>query len=74
MRLPRSSPAKAYSDRLSGTGVTAARMVAGSAPRATATGKGSPGWARCQSRKSRAPPRWASQRMMTRLGPSTCIR
>ncbi len=32
--VPRSRPAKAYSDRVSGTGVTAPRMVAGSAPSA----------------------------------------
>lgn len=38
VRLPRSRPAKAYSERLSGTGVTAPRMVAGSAPNATHTG------------------------------------
>jgi hypothetical protein len=38
VRLPRSRPANWYSDRLSGTGVTAPRMVAGSAPIATATG------------------------------------
>ena len=74
VRLPRSSPAKAYSERVSGTGVTAPRVVAGSLPRATATGKGSPGCFACQSRKSRAPPRWESQRMITRFRPSTCMR
>ena len=52
-------------DRLSGTGVTAPRIVAGSAPSATAIGNGWPGLARAKSRKSSAPPRWASQRMMT---------
>jgi hypothetical protein len=35
---PRSRPAKAYSESASGTGVTAPRVVAGSAPRAMATG------------------------------------
>ena len=43
MRLPRSRPANWYSDSVSGTGVTAPRIVAGSAPSATATGNGSPG-------------------------------
>lgn len=38
VREPRNSPAKAYSERVSGTGVTAPRMVAGSAPSATHTG------------------------------------
>jgi hypothetical protein len=53
--LPRSRPAKAYSERLSGTGVTAPRMVAGSAPSATATGKGLPRMARpAASRENRA--------------------
>jgi hypothetical protein len=47
--LPRNSPAKAYSESVSGTGVTAPRMVAGSAPSATATGKGSPGFVCCHS-------------------------
>ena len=42
--LPRNKPAKAYSLKLSGTGVTAPRMVAGSAPSATATGNFSPGY------------------------------
>jgi hypothetical protein len=36
---PRSRPANWYSDSESGTGVTAPRIVAGSAPSATATGK-----------------------------------
>jgi hypothetical protein len=67
VRLPRSSPANWYSDSESGTGVTAPRMVAGSAPSATAIGKGRPGLACANSRKSSAPPRWASQRMMTRV-------
>ena len=40
---PRSRPANWYSDSVSGTGVTAPRIVAGSAPSATATGNGSPG-------------------------------
>jgi hypothetical protein len=74
VRLPRSRPANWYSDRLSGTGVTAPRMVAGSAPSATAIGKGWPGLASAKSRKSSAPPRWASQRMMTCRGPISCWR
>ena len=37
---PRSRPANWYSDRVSGTGVTAARMVPGSAPSTTAQGRG----------------------------------
>ena len=41
---PRSRPANWYSDSVSGTGVTAPRMVAGSAPSATATGNGWPGF------------------------------
>src|SRR2546430_4323513 len=49
---------------LSGTGVTAPRIVAGSAPSATATGKGSTGRASQCSRKSIAPPRWGSHLMM----------
>ena len=44
VRAPRMSPAKAYSDSVSGIGVTAARIVAGSAPMLIATGKGSSGW------------------------------
>ncbi len=40
---PRSSPANWYSDSVSGTGVTAPSIVAGSAPSATAIGNGSPG-------------------------------
>ena len=43
VRAPRSSPANWYSDSVSGTGVTAPRIVAGSAPSATATGNGLPG-------------------------------
>jgi hypothetical protein len=46
VRLPRSRPANWYSDSVSGTGVTAPRMVAGSAPSATAIGNGRPGWPR----------------------------
>ena len=42
-RLPRSRPANAYSESVFGIGVTAARIVAGSAPRLTATGNRSPG-------------------------------
>ena len=38
-RSPRSRPAKAYSDNVFGIGVTAARIVAGSAPRLTAIGE-----------------------------------
>ena len=38
---PRISPANWYSDRVSGTGVTAARMVPGSAPSTTQAGRGS---------------------------------
>ncbi|CSD02959.1 Uncharacterised protein [Vibrio cholerae] len=72
VRLPRNSPANAYSDKVSGTGVTAPRMVAGSAPNATLTGKGSPGCFSIQSRKSNAPPRWANQRMMTLLRAIFC--
>jgi hypothetical protein len=49
VRLPRSRPANWYSDRLSGTGVTAPRMVAGSAPSATAIGNGWPGLASATS-------------------------
>ncbi len=37
------SPANAYSDSVFGIGVTAASIVAGSAPMLTATGKRSPG-------------------------------
>ena len=40
VRAPRSRPANWYSDSVSGTGVTAPRIVAGSAPSATATGNG----------------------------------
>ena len=43
VRAPRSRPANWYSDSVSGTGVTAPRIVAGSAPSATAIGNGSPG-------------------------------
>ena len=43
VRPPRSSPANWYSESVSGTGVTAPRMVAGSAPSTTATGYGLPG-------------------------------
>ncbi len=57
VRLPRSSPANWYSESVSGTGVTAPRMVAGSAPSATAIGKGLPGMRARWSRKSSAPPR-----------------
>ena len=45
VRLPRSRPANWYSLKVSGTGVTAPRMVAGSAPSATAMGYGWPGLA-----------------------------
>ena len=38
VRLLRNKPAKAYSDNVSGTGVTAPKIVAGSAPKATDTG------------------------------------
>ncbi len=62
---PRSRPANWYSDSESGTGVTAPSIVAGSAPSATAIGNGRPGSARACSRKSSAPPRCASQRMIT---------
>jgi hypothetical protein len=74
VRPPRKRPANWYSDKVSGTGVTAPRMVAGSAPKATAIGNGWPGLARANSRKSSAPPRWASQRMMTSRRPITCCR
>ncbi len=74
VRLPRSRPANWYSDSVSGTGVTAPRMVAGSAPSATAIGNGWPGLAAAKSRKSSAPPRWASQRMITWRRPITCWR
>ena len=37
-RSPRRRPAKLISERFSGSGITAASMVAGSAPMATATG------------------------------------
>ena len=40
---PRNNPANWYSESLSGTGVTAPSMVAGSAPSATAIGNGWPG-------------------------------
>ena len=43
VRLPRSRPANWYSDSVSGTGVTAPSIVAGSAPSATAIGNGWPG-------------------------------
>ncbi len=46
VRLPRSRPANWYSESVSGTGVTAPSMVAGSAPSATAIGNGWPGRAR----------------------------
>src|SRR5882757_3770535 len=72
--LFRSRPANWYSDSWSGTGVTAPRMVAGSAPSATAIGKGWPGRASRWSRKSSAPPRCDSQRIASRLGDSTCWR
>ena len=65
VRLPRNKPANAYSDNVSGTGVTAPSTVAGSAPKATVTGNFSPGWASHHSRISNAPPRCANQRMMT---------
>ncbi len=39
--LPRRSPANWYSDSVSGTGVTAAMIVPGSAPITTAAGSGS---------------------------------
>jgi hypothetical protein len=45
VREPRSNPANWYSPSVSGIGVTAASVVAGSAPSATATGNGLPGWA-----------------------------
>ncbi len=45
VRAPRSRPANWYSESVSGTGVTAPRIVAGSAPSATATGNGAPGFA-----------------------------
>ena len=73
-RSPRSSPANAYSDSVFGIGVTAARIVAGSAPMLTATGNRSPGCFFDQAAKSVAPPRCASQRMITRLRPMTCWR
>ncbi len=38
---PRIRPANWYSDRVSGTGVTAARMVPGSAPRIAQAGRAS---------------------------------
>ena len=72
--LPRNKPAKAYSDKESGTGVTAAKIVAGSAPKATETGKGLPGLAVWNSLKSKAPPRCANQRIMTLFLAITCIR
>ncbi|CFN69810.1 Uncharacterised protein [Bordetella pertussis] len=74
VREPRSSPANWYSDSVSGTGVTAPRMVAGSAPSATVMGNGLPGWAWAWSRKSSAPPRCDSQRMISLFGPSGCWR
>src|SRR3546814_1766513 len=43
VRSPRSRPANSYSLKVSGTGATAARVVAGSAPIATSTGNGWPG-------------------------------
>ena len=43
VRAPRSKPANWYSDSESGTGVTAPRIVAGSAPSATASGNGRAG-------------------------------
>jgi hypothetical protein len=74
VRPPRSRPANWYSESVSGTGVTAPRIVAGSAPSATATGKGVPGCAFAWSRKSSAPPRCASQRMITLSRAITCCR
>ena len=71
---PRRRPANWYSDSESGTGVTAPSIVAGSAPSATAIGKSCPGCARANSRKSSAPPRCASQRMITWLRAITCWR
>ena len=69
VREPRSRPANWYSDSVSGTGVTAPRMVAGSAPNATATGYGLAGNFWQWSRKSSAPPRCASQRMISCSAP-----
>lgn len=74
VRAPRSRPANWYSLNESGTGVTAPSSVAGSAPSATATGYGLPGFAAQWSAKSSAPPRWASQRTMTWLRAITCWR
>ena len=74
VRDPRSSPANWYSDNVSGTGVTAPRIVAGSAPSATAIGNAAPGDCAAWSRKSSAPPRCASQRMITLFRAITCCR
>src|SRR6266513_3370699 len=74
VREPRSSPANGYSESVSGTGVTAPRIVAGSAPSATATGKGSTGRSSQCSRKSIAPPRWVSHLMMSLSGAMSCWR
>ena len=71
---PRKRPANWYSERVSGTGVTAARMVPGSAPSTAQAGRGSRLPAAFQRRWCWAPPRWASQRMMVRSLPSTCMR
>ena len=48
VRSPRSRPANSYSDSVSGTGATAASMVAGSAPIATSSGNGLSGCAACE--------------------------
>ena len=74
----RNRPANWYSESVSGTGVTAAIMVAGSAPITAAAGKPSrrssgEAWA-FQRANCWAPPRWCSQRISVVSRPVTCIR
>jgi hypothetical protein len=58
---------------VSGTGVTAARIVPGSAPITAAAGNGSRRVS-CQRRWCWAPPRWRSQRIKVLFRPATCMR
>ena len=70
---PRSRPAKWYSESVSGTGVTAAMMVPGSAPITAAAGSGS-GFSAFQRAWCWAPPRCFSQRIRVWFRPVTCMR
>ena len=72
-RSPRSRPANWYSDMVSGTGVTAAMVVPGSAPMTAAAGKGSRR-SDFHRRCCWAPPRCLSQRMIVLSRSITCIR